>query len=46
MNKIIEIKVNTILNSLKFNKDSNPINNSNIEYVKKPILPKDFSKQL
>ena len=42
MNKIIEIKVNTILNSLKFNKDLNPINNPNIEYAKKPILPKDF----
>ena len=42
MNKIIEIKVNTILNSLKFNKDLNPINNPNIEYAKEPILPKDF----
>ena len=42
MNKIIEIKVNTTLNSLKLNKDLNPINNPNIEYVKEPFLPKDF----
>jgi hypothetical protein len=42
MNKFIEIKVNTILNSLKFKKDSNPINNPKIEYTKAPSLPKDF----
>ena len=42
MNKLIGIKVNTILNSLKFNKDSNPINNRKIEYTKALILPKDF----
>ena len=42
MNKLIEIKVNTILNSLKFKKDSNPINNPKIEYTKAPSLPKDF----
>ena len=42
MNKLIEIKVNTILNSLKFKKDSNPINNPKIEYTKAPSLPKVF----
>lgn len=42
MDKIIGIKVNTILNTLKFNKNSNPINNPKIEYAKTPSLPKDF----
>ena len=42
MNKLIGIKVNTILNTLKFNKDSNPINSPKIEYTKSPSLPKDF----
>ena len=43
MKKIIGIKVNTILNSLKkFNKNSNPINIPKIEYAKTPSLPKDF----
>ena len=42
MEKIIGIKVNRILNKLKFNKNSNPINTPKIEYIKGPSLPKNF----